>query len=189
MSSVYEICPIIENDQYLFRLVEKKDAKDLIKVYGDKFALPFFNSDNCNGDNFYCQTMENMEEAIKYWRMEYDGKGFVRFAIIDKAKGEAIGTIELFRRLSEDYFNDCGILRLDVAREYENMASLAAILEVIVPPAYELFSCSKIATKARVYAVDRIEALKQAGFVRVKEYLVGHDGRTYGDYWERHMNE
>ena len=24
-----------------------------VNVYGDKNALPFFNSDNCHGDNFY----------------------------------------------------------------------------------------------------------------------------------------
>ena len=53
MTNVYERCPQIENEKYLLRFVEKKDADDLLKVYSDKNTLPFFNSDNCDGDNFY----------------------------------------------------------------------------------------------------------------------------------------
>lgn len=102
MSNVYEICPVLENEQFLLRLIEEKDAKDLVKVYGDKNALPFFNSDNCNGDNFYNPTEEGMSEAIKYWLWEYSRKGFVRFTICDKERGEAVGTIEFFKRVSED---------------------------------------------------------------------------------------
>ena len=50
--SVYENCPVLENEKYVLRFVKKDDASDLLKVYSDKHALPFFNSDNCDGDNF-----------------------------------------------------------------------------------------------------------------------------------------
>ena len=50
---VYEKCNVIENENYILRLVEAEDCEDLLKVYSDKNALPFFNSDNCDGDNFY----------------------------------------------------------------------------------------------------------------------------------------
>lgn len=35
------------------RFVSEDDTDDLSEVYSDKNALPFFNSDNCDGDNFY----------------------------------------------------------------------------------------------------------------------------------------
>ena len=54
--NVYEKCPTLENDNLIIRLIEKNDADDLMSVYNDKFVLPFFNSDNCHGSNFYCAT-------------------------------------------------------------------------------------------------------------------------------------
>lgn len=182
MNLVYERCPELENERFLLRLVEEKDAADLQKVYGDKKALPFFNSDNCHGDIFYYPTQERMLEAVRYWLWEYERKGFVRFAIVDKEHNRAIGTIELFHRRSEDYFNNCGILRLDVGSDYEEEELLSGILSVILEPAYELFSCNAIATKAAVYAVERIAALKKAGFEKSGEVLIGQE-QTYGDYW------
>lgn len=183
MSNVYETCPTLENENYRLRLVEESDAEDLQKVYGDKFALPFFNSDNCHGDNFYNPTVEGMREAIRYWLMEYENRGFVRFAIVEKDSDMAIGTIELFHRVSEDFFDGCGILRLDVGSAYERKDVLGEILSIITEPSYTLFECETIATKAPIYAVERIEALKEAGFEKSPEKVVGHDGTVYGDYW------
>lgn len=65
MSSVYEKCPVFENDKFLLRFANKDDASDLLKVYSDKHALPFFNSDNCDGDNFYYSSVERMERMIR----------------------------------------------------------------------------------------------------------------------------
>ena len=50
MKSVYEEVPVFENERYLLRFVANDDANDLLEVYSDKNALPFFNSDNCHGD-------------------------------------------------------------------------------------------------------------------------------------------
>lgn len=36
-------------------------------MYSDKNALPFFNSDNCHGDNFYYPNEDRMRQAIKFW--------------------------------------------------------------------------------------------------------------------------
>ena len=183
MSNVYETCPTLENENYKLRLVEEGDAEDLQKVYGDKFALPFFNSDNCHGDNFYNPTVEGMREAIRYWRIAYENREFVRFSIIGKDSDTAIGTIELFRRVADDFFHDCGILRLDVGSAYERKEVLSEIVSIITEPAYALFECRMIATKAPVYAVERIGALKEMGFEKSPEKVVGHDGTVYGDYW------
>ena len=51
--NIYETCPALESEKFVIRLFKDEDVDDLLKVYSDKFALPFFNSDNCDGDNFY----------------------------------------------------------------------------------------------------------------------------------------
>lgn len=189
MIDVYEKCPVLEGSRFQLRFVENKDAKDLYQVYGDKKALPFFNSDNCHGCIFYCPKLKDVEETITYWTMEYNNKGFVRWSIMDQEVKKVIGTIELFHRESNDYFNDCGLLRLDVASDYEMQTEmLKDILSIIIEPTYRLFDCSMIATKAAPYAVDRIQALKETGFVLSEEKLVGYDGTEYRDYWVRMKN-
>ncbi|MDO5517652.1 MAG: N-acetyltransferase [Clostridium sp.] len=187
MRDIYENCPVIEDGNFRIRLIDKKDADDLLKVYSDKNALPFFNSDNCNGDNFYFQTKEIMENVIKAWLNEYNQKGFVRFSVIDIAKDESIGTIELFNRKSEDYFNDCGLMRLDVRSDYEKEQKLSDILNLITSPAFELFHCKMIATKARNYAVERISALKKQGYIKTDEKLIAGNGDHLGDYWVKNI--
>lgn len=183
MKEVYEECPILENDKYLLRLVQMGDAKALIKVYSDEKAVPYFNSDNCHGDNFFYKTIERMQQTIKCWLMEYGRKGYVRWSIIDKLSNEVVGTIELFNRKSKDYFNACGLLRLDLRSDYENEKCILKILSIIIKDAYELFNCNMIATKAIPLAEERIKALKHIGFRESEEKVVGHDGTEYGDYW------
>lgn len=182
---IYERCPILENENFIVRLIEKDDVDDLMDVYGDKYALPFFNSDNCHGSNFYCATREDVENTIKYWLIEYhETRGFVRFSIVNKRKEKVIGTIEMFTRKSEDYYNDYGILRLDVRSDCERTEMIYDILSLIITPFYNWFGCSRIATKAAVYAIDRIEALKKIGFTKSAEPLIGwYQNIAYYDYW------
>ena len=52
MLNPYERCPKYENENYLLRMVSKKDKEDLLKVYSDEKAVPFFNSDNCGEMTF-----------------------------------------------------------------------------------------------------------------------------------------
>ena len=98
MKDVYESCPEFEDGTWLLRFVRKEDADDLLAVYGDRNALPFFNSDNCHGDNFYYNTKEKMDKAIDFWLYSYGQKYFVRWTVIEKTAGKAVGTIEMFRR-------------------------------------------------------------------------------------------
>ena len=68
---LYGAYTTFENAAYLLRPVEEGDAADLLEVYGDKNALPFFNSDNCDGDNFYYPPLERVAEAIRFWQWSY----------------------------------------------------------------------------------------------------------------------
>lgn len=183
--NVYEQCPVFENEKYLLRLVEKGDAHELLSVYSDEKAVPIFNSDNCNGDDFHYTTMERMEQQISFWLMEYENRAYVRWTIIDKDIQSSIGTIECFHRDSvTDYFNNCGLLRLDLRSDYEQKEPILEILNLIIHPIFQLFDCQMIATKVVPIAAERREAVKQLGFVITEEKLIGfHDGKRYRDYY------
>ena len=183
MTDVYKHCPEFENRRYLLRLTRAEDCADLLKVYSDEKAVPLFNSDNCHGDDFHYTTMERMKQAIDFWQFSYENRYFVRWTIIDKSQNEAIGTIELFHRDSEDCFTNCGLLRMDLRSDYEKSDEITEILSLIIPETYQLFSCDKIATKAIPQAAERIAALTKLGFKPEDEKLFGHDGTEYGDYY------
>lgn len=185
MQDVYSACPVMEGKRFLLRPVSQTDCRDLLRVYADKKAVPLFNSDNCHGDDFHYTTMERMQSAIDFWLFSYEKRYFVRWAIVDKTCGEAIGTIELFRRAADDFFTDCGLLRLDLSSDYEHSEEIRQILELILQQAYELFDCGMIATKAVPQAKERICALEQLGFAARSEKLIGHDGTQYGDYFAK----
>jgi hypothetical protein len=195
----YENCPEFEDDKYLIRLHKKEDLDGLLKVYSDEKSVPFFNSDNCDGDDFHYTTKERMDQAIDYWLFEYERHGFIRFSIIDKrlndlsresedvsgaeSTGTAVGTIELFRRTAHDYFDGCGLLRLDLRSDYETEERIYDILSLIVPSTYEMFDCKMIATKIPKAASERRAAASKLGFKSSEEKLVGDDGTEYGDYF------
>lgn len=181
--NIYQNCPTLENDKFLLRLVENTDCDDLLKVYSDKNALPFFNSDNCDGDNFYYATKERMIEAISFWNLSYKNGWFVRLAIVDKITTKVIGTIELCLRVSDDEFNNMVILRIDVRSDYENCDALSSIISLITPSIPEMLGCFGIITKAPIYAVERIKAVSNVGFTKSEYLLVGKTGYKYDGYW------
>ncbi len=181
--NIYETCPILENEKFLLRLVENEDCDDLLSVYSDKNALPFFNSDNCDGDNFYYATRERMAEALDFWDLSYKNGWFVRLAIIDKTAANVIGTIELCLRVSEDDFHNMGILRVDVRSDYEKEELLYDIVTLITPHLSEMLGCKGIITKVPIYAVERIKAVQKAGFIKSEHLLIGKTGYAYDGYW------
>ncbi len=181
--SIYESCHVLESEKFILRLFEEKDCDDLLKVYSDKNALPFFNSDNCDGDNFYYATNERMAQALDFWKMSYEKGWFARLSIIDKTSSTVIGTVELCLRVSEDTYNNKGILRLDVRSDYETEDALYDITALITPHLSELLGCDDVITKVPIYAVERTKAMQRAGFTKSEEYLIGKNGFAYDGYW------
>jgi len=178
---VYQDCPVFDDGNYCLRLVAEDDAEDLLKVYSDEKAVPFFNSDNCGGDDFHYTCLGKMREAVSYWLWEYERRGFVRWSIFSRKHEEVIGTIELFHRDAEDYFTDCGLLRLDLRSDYEKADVIKEILQQIGAPAFDMFSCRMLATKA--VPKERIRALAALGYEESDHALIGHDGSQYKFYW------
>ena len=181
--NVYEKCPEFESKKFLVRLFRDEDCGDLWRVYSDKNALPFFNSDNCDGDNFYYATEERMAEALRFWHMSYENGWFARLSIVDKTASSVIGTIEVCLRVSEDEFNHMGILRVDVRSDYEREDALYDIFSLVTPKVEELLGCKGVLTKAPVYAVERIKAIQRAGFTKSEHLLIGKTGYAYDGYW------
>ena len=86
--NIYMECPTFENEDFEIRQFRDEDCQDFLKVYGDKNALPYFNSDNCDGDNFFYNTEEKMKKALEFWQMSYEEGWFARMSIVDKKKTE-----------------------------------------------------------------------------------------------------
>ena len=180
---IYERIPTFENDHFVIREVLESDIKDLTKVYGDKYALPFFNSDNCKGDIFYYHTIKKMKEAFNFWEYSYRNRYFARLSIFNKKVKKVIGTIEICMRVSKDESTNVIIVRLDVASKYEQTVVLKDIIDLIVPHIPNETDLKTIITKIPLYAVERIKAFKNYGFKPMNTYLTGEDGYPYKDYW------
>lgn len=181
--NIYERCPTLEDGRFLLRPVARGDCDDLLKVYSDKNALPFFNSDNCDGDNFYYATRERMAQALDFWELSYQNGWFARLSIVDKAASQVVGTVELCLRVSEDAFDHMGILRVDVRSDYETEEALYGITALVAPRLPELLGCAGILTKVPIYAVERKKAMERAGFTKSEELLIGKTGYVYDGYW------
>ena len=179
---VYENCPRFCSEHFLLRQTCADDRDDLLKVYSDTAAVPIFNSDNCTGD-FYITTPEDMAACIAFWQREYGLRYYVRWSILCRETGSAIGTIELFHRTAADFYNHVGLLRLDLRSDYETRDAITEILACLLPPCFDLFSCGAMATKIPACAAIRREALCAMGFRHSPEPLYGHDGTPYGDYY------
>lgn len=184
MKNVYEECPSFEGENYLIRKLDKNDLNDLLAIYSDKNAVPFFNSDNCHGDDFYYATKERVQQAIDFWEDSYANGYFVRWSVVDKKKNTVVGTIEAFHREAEDYFNNTGLIRLDLRSDYEKRDCIVEVMQLIEKDFFDLFYCDKLATKGFPSSAERIEALKQLHYAKSDEFLVGSYDK-YLDYWEK----
>lgn len=93
-------------------------------------------------------------------------------------------SVELFNRKADDYFHNCGLLRLDLRSDYEQEEKIFEILSLIIPSAYKLFECRMIATKIQPFASERSLAVTRLGFIASDEKLIGgHDKKIYTDYY------
>ena len=171
----YRVCPVYESERFRLRLVEMDDAEALLECYKNPTVSVRGSADNCTY-GYGSQTLEEMREFIRRWLDAYRNRQFVRWSVVDKQKGEAVGTIEMFG-------GKRGILRMDLHSDYEHASQIDEILDLILPDFFIRFDCPVIAAKAVPAAVERIAALKKHGFVLSDQPFVGGNGTQYGDYW------
>ena len=166
----YELCPILKTESFLLRLVNEKDAKDLLLCYGDKEAVKYMNADNCD-DDFYYPTLERMEQAIRYWLNFYKQSAFIRFAIIDRKTNHSVGTVEIFG-------GDCGVLRIDLRKEYEKEQYLTELYKIAEDTFFSMLPLKRMVTKAIKEAAERRTSMDKLGWNFIDQF------RTYADYYE-----
>ncbi len=161
MINVYENCPTYETESFILRLVKIEDAEALLKCYSDKETVSKLNADNCTSD-FYYQTKEEMEQYIRYWLEEYKNQYYVRFAVVPKIEKQAVGTVEIFG--GKD-----GVLRIDLAKEYECKDSILEIAELAINTFSKDLGIGSIKIKT-ANVPERIKWLEQLGFIQSKEF-------------------
>lgn len=175
MYDVYQKCPMLSNEIVTIRLISADDAEELLNCYSDPAAVPFFNSDNCHGDNFYYTSLEQMKKAVEFWQYSYKSRWFVRMIIILNETNEKIGTIEMFNRDAESVYGSHGILRIDLMSKYENENIISAVLNLTDKHFFDAFYVNCILTKAVPEAKQRITALKANQYSEAKDFEVGEN--------------
>lgn len=98
------------------------------------------NDNNCDF-GFYMESEEKMQKTIEYWLGFYTKKYFIRFAIVDNATRNAVGTIEGFG-------GETGVLRVDILSTYERESYLSEIFDFAKENFHKLFENNYIVTKA-----------------------------------------
>lgn len=152
-----------ETPSFLLRPVAEADAENLLACYSDPDVWPLFNADNCLG-GFEFTTIDQMRNAVRFWAADGPPSGYVRYAVIDKAAGRAVGTVEMFGQPADDASDlPWGLLRLDIAAAYENADHLGELLELAAPLGAR-FGARRILTRVPAEAGIRRDAAAAAGF-------------------------
>lgn len=172
-NNIYQSCPVFSNSLLNLRLTSDEDVNELLKCYSDEASVPFFNSDNCHGDDFHYTTLERMKQAVDFWKYSYDNGWFVRLTVILNGTGEKIGTVEMFNRDTPSVYGSHGVLRIDLMSRYERKDVISAILELADRYFYDAFGVDCILTKAIPGATNRIAALEAEGYINADDFEVG----------------
>jgi RimJ/RimL family protein N-acetyltransferase len=175
MINVYKKCPVYQTEHVTLRKTEMDDAEELLWCYSDEKSVPFFNSDNCDGDDFHYKKIDVMREAIEFWNFSYENSYFVRWSVVMNDNSQVVGTIEMFHRAIDDEFNGMGILRIDLRSDQERKPIIGDILEIADKHFYKLFDVSHILTKAVPEATERISVLKEKGYRPLGKKLGQYD--------------
>ena len=85
--------------------------------------------------------------------------------------------------MSNDEFNNMGILRVDVRSDYEEEKVLYDIFALVTPKLEDMLGCKGVLTKAPIYAVERMKAIQKVGFTKSEHMLIGKNGYAYDGYW------
>lgn len=173
MLDVYERCPVYESNSFKLRLVKMEDAEDLLACYSDPEAVRFMNADHCTSD-FYYRTVDEMRQCVAFWLRDYAGKAYVRYAVVTKASGRAVGTIEMFGG-DTGKEAEWGMLRIDLAGVYERAELIGELLDVACARFYREYNVKNIVTKAVEAAGERRSALGKHGFISLEEGMIRFD--------------
>jgi ribosomal-protein-alanine N-acetyltransferase len=145
--------------------VKPEHCDDLLKCYSDRESVPFFNSDNCDGDDFYYSSRERMKKAMDFWHCSYKNKYFVRWAVKYDYRDDVVGTVEMFRNDGDEKLDGhYGVLRIDLRSDFEKAGVVGEILQIADSNFAEMFGVDYILTKSFPNSNERIAALENHGY-------------------------
>jgi len=150
----YEKCPAYETERFRLRLVAEGDAPALLPCYANPSASVQASSEHCTY-GYGSRTLEELQGFIRSWLAAYHNREFIRFAIVEAASGNAIGTVEMF-----SFSKELGVLRIDLPAANETCDTIAELLRV-ADHFFEDFACRAIVTK---YFPAAEEALRACGY-------------------------
>ncbi len=179
---VYTTCPHFITNGFTLRQVRRADAPGLLKVYSDKTAQFYFNTDARKTDLRFCKLRE-MEQCIDEWLRAYGRREYVRWTVL--RNGRAVGTMEMSRLDGDADGRGRGVLRMDMLSMYEFPDVYDDLLRTMLPEMFELFGVNRILTKATPQMERRRLALVLHGFFPCKDVLVDENSVEYGSYWAR----
>lgn len=149
-----------ETRSFLFEEVKLSDAPDLLRCYSDEKAHERMNWEYCTSDFFY-HTLAEMEDCIRFWLRQMAINDFMRYSIIDRVSGRAVGTIEMFDA-------PLSVFRIDIMSEFETEETIDEILTLAEETMIYDFSLNQLAVKA--VNDERRHVLLAHGFERAKDF-------------------
>ena len=162
---VYAEVRPVKGKHLTLRLAVPEDAEALLTCYGDPKAAQLFNNDNCSG-GFFMQRVEDVRNALTWWLKAYQERAFVRYAIV--SEGTPVGTIELFNGGDKFGVPQAGVLRLDLASDYETEAVVREVLGLVIDKLAPVFGLEAILTKAAPVGEVRRGVLQKLGFTETQ---------------------
>jgi RimJ/RimL family protein N-acetyltransferase len=180
---------VYESEHFLLRLVRESDAVDLLECYSDPAAQKLFNYDPSTNTTYYEGCNEKLIlDMIRSWLKEFERKSYIRFAVVDKCSGKAVGTVEIYDKLARENkrkYAGWGVVRIDIISIYETADHIGELLSLFERENfYELFNVDLFVTKAVPEATERIQALQTAGYSKFN-----WDAAAREHYWAKHKNQ
>ena len=71
--------------------------------------------------------------------------------------------------------------------DYEKESVIKELLTLLIKPVYDLFG-DKIVTKVKSFATERLNAVKNLGFILPEQALKGQNGEEFNDYFVLKIN-
>lgn len=172
----YKTNPTYETKNLFLRLVAIEDAYDLLKCYSDPNAVAKMNADSCTS-NFYYTFVEQMQNCIAFWLVEYKKQIYVRLSIVPKKFGKAVGTVEMF---GSDYpeIGRAGVLRIDLATEYETPEVVSELTALAIGSFLPDFDIDTILIKAG-HTPERAKVFEDYGFAPTSKFRPGLEYYSY----------
>lgn len=183
METVYDFCPKLDSEHFKYQYVTSFDVDGMVRLYSDEKTVKLCNFDNINENCFEFYDKAAVIRLVRFWQNHFRTREFLRYTVIDIKSDEPVGSLEMFRRMTDDEYLYCCMLRIDLLSKYEHANYIEEILSTIMEPMLLVFDCYKMATKILPRSKARKLAIERLDFDMTPKKLIGIDGEEYDNYY------